>query len=53
MMKISIKMRDELISTVNHPDNDTGFANIPIATYEDKEGKYGFAILCQKHSKKD
>ena len=47
-MKVSIKERDELIRTVNHPDNKTGSAHIPVAIYKTKEDTYYFAIMCQK-----
>ena len=53
-MQISIKMRDELIKTVNHPDNKTNGANIPVAEYKTKDDRYVFAVTCKRFKiKKD
>jgi transposase len=53
-MKISKQIRDELIRTVNHPDNKTDGANVPIAEYRTKDERYIFAVTCTRFEiKKD
>ncbi len=47
-MKITEKMRDELVRTVEDPKNTTGYSHIPIAEYRTPKGRYLFAVFCQK-----
>lgn len=47
-MQISIKIRDELIRTIEEPKNKTGKSHIAIGEYRTKTERYIFAITATK-----